>query len=261
MTRYKRPNQNREIPARIAVQLLQGGKPCIAGALLLVMSACAPDKGDAGNGNATTEAASSSSSGPSEQELAALIAPDAISSYSASDRKTYPKLFASIGKRISEVGPMGKQAALLALRTKQCDRVIYVDVSERSTLNDLQFFVDCENETRVRVTEAEIKAGLAQDVETKDARMARANANVAEYDALVSKAKDRVRASLRDPGSAEFGPVTISHKNGTVACGTVSSKNGFGGMSGQQPFIAFTDSVMLPENERDFAAQWKKYCG
>lgn len=196
-----------------------------------------------------------------EKALEGRIDPDAISSYAPGDRKHYPKLFAQLGKRIADVGPLGKKAALLALQTEQCDRVIYVDVSsERSTQNDLQFFVDCADETRVRVTEADIKKGLAQDIDTKETRMARASANIAQYDTLVAKAKDRVLASLRDPGSATFGPVAISHKNGTVACGTVNAKNGFGGMTGAQPFIAFRDSVTLPENEPNFKAQWERHC-
>lgn len=189
-----------------------------------------------------------------------LIAPDAISSYSEADRKHYPKLFARLGKRVFEVGDLGKKAALLAIKKDQCDRVIYVDVSDRSSRDDLQFFVDCANETRVRVSEAEIKAGQAVDIETKSNRMAKASANIVQYDGLVAKAKERVLASLRDPGSADFGPVTISYKNGTVACGTVNARNGFGGMSGQQLFVAFDDGITSQQDE-DFVAQWEKHCG
>ena len=149
---------------------------------------------------------------------------------------------------------------MLALQTHQCNRVAYVDVSERSTRADLQFFVDCDNETRVRVSEADIRNGLVRDVDTRSERMDRAAASIAEYDGLVEKAKGRVLASLRDPGSAEFGSVAISHKDGTVACGSVSSRNGFGGMSGQQPFIAFRDSISLSESTANFAEEWKRFC-
>lgn len=187
------------------------------------------------------------------------IAPDAVSKYTEADRKHYPKLFARLGDRVFEAERLGHKAAQLAIRTSKCDRVVYVDVSESSTRDDLQFFVDCDNETRVRVSESEIKAGLVNNVETRSDRMAKASANVARYDALIAKAKDVVRASLRDPNSAEYGPMTVSTKNGTAVCGTVNARNGFGGMSGQQPFVAFADSIVTPR-DADFATKWQKHC-
>jgi len=52
-------------------------------------------------------------------------------------------------------------------------------------------------------------------------------------------AKDQVKARLRDPASAEFTNVRIVRRNGrTAICGYVNSRNGFGGMTGPQRFIA-----------------------
>ncbi len=45
----------------------------------------------------------------------------------------------------------------------------------------------------------------------------------------------RVRSRLRDPGSAQFGGLWQG-RNG-AACGFVNARNGFGGMSGPQPFV------------------------
>lgn len=50
------------------------------------------------------------------------------------------------------------------------------------------------------------------------------------------KIKEIVRASLRDPGSAEFRLVRI-HKDSSAACGTVNSKNGLGGYTGDIKFV------------------------
>ncbi len=51
--------------------------------------------------------------------------------------------------------------------------------------------------------------------------------------------KDRVKARLRDPASAQFSDVRVVRRDGVTAiCGYVNSKNAFGGMTGPQRFIA-----------------------
>ncbi len=49
---------------------------------------------------------------------------------------------------------------------------------------------------------------------------------------------DIVRSQLRDPDSAKFSSVTvIGEGENRIACGWVNSKNGFGGYTGDQPFM------------------------
>jgi hypothetical protein len=48
-----------------------------------------------------------------------------------------------------------------------------------------------------------------------------------------------VAAALKDPASAEFGEITVRGDGiSRIACGTVNSKNSFGGYTGHQPFMA-----------------------
>lgn len=81
----------------------------------------------------------------------------------------------------------------------------------------------------------------------------------AQYEVL---AYDNVKARLRDPDSATFSEVRVSRKAGVPAvCGYVNSKNGFGGMSGNQRFISggatALESDMEPE---EFAKSWAQIC-
>ena len=51
--------------------------------------------------------------------------------------------------------------------------------------------------------------------------------------------KDQVKSRLRDPESAQFTGVRVVRRGETTAiCGYVNSKNGLGGMTGPQRFIA-----------------------
>jgi hypothetical protein len=79
-------------------------------------------------------------------------------------------------------------------------------------------------------------------------------------------AQDRVKAQLRDPGSAEFSDVTVPHEGISTVCGKVNSRNGFGGMSGPQRFIATKNSIFLEERQElvipgYFAGFWQQMCG
>ncbi|RYG98651.1 MAG: hypothetical protein EON58_06475 [Alphaproteobacteria bacterium] len=195
---------------------------------------------------------------PTDDELAERIDPDAISVYAEKDRKSYPKLFARLGQRVSEVGATGKKAALLTLRTGRCDRVAFVDVSERATREKLHFYVDCANETRVRVSEDDLRAGVAADFETKQQRDRLIAARAARNESIVSEAQARVRQVLREPGSAIFGPTYFSQK-GNVVCGVVNARNGFGGMSGNQRFIVFQNRVVMA-SDSDLPQKWKQHC-
>jgi hypothetical protein len=52
------------------------------------------------------------------------------------------------------------------------------------------------------------------------------------------KVEAAVRSTLKDPASAQFGVLAagVTGKNFTVFCGTVNSRNSFGGFAGQQPY-------------------------
>lgn len=54
-------------------------------------------------------------------------------------------------------------------------------------------------------------------------------------------AQELVRQQLRDPSSAEFSDINVklaTPGHVTVVCGYVNARNGFGGMTGRQRFVA-----------------------
>jgi hypothetical protein len=80
-----------------------------------------------------------------------------------------------------------------------------------------------------------------------------------------------VRRQLRDPQSAIFRDLSATNDRkigqspaGLVVCGYVNAKNGFGGYTGEKPFINFY-GTMLTEIEptprtKKFNAAWNKLC-
>ncbi len=61
----------------------------------------------------------------------------------------------------------------------------------------------------------------------------------------VAALQDGVRASLKDPTSAQFGQhkAGSNAKGGTIVCGWVNAKNSYGGYTGKQPYLA----LLLPD--------------
>jgi hypothetical protein len=73
-----------------------------------------------------------------------------------------------------------------------------------------------------------------------------------------------VKARLRDPESAQFRNEVVVHKAKTTAlCGEVNARNGFGGFTGYEPFIANgSDMVVFPADlsGSTFSAAWDRFC-
>lgn len=70
-----------------------------------------------------------------------------------------------------------------------------------------------------------------------------------------------VKNRLRDPDSAKFTAVGVIRKGGTKAvCGTVNAKNGFGGMSGAEPFAVADFHAHLNSMGPEDRAAIKRLC-
>lgn len=96
---------------------------------------------------------------------------------------------------------------------------------------------------------------IAQPVMAPDTPTAPASPDPVFAEALRTARIERlVKARLRDPDSARF-----QHLPG--GCGLVNSRNGFGGMSGNQPFVVTAGKAVLREDHpKDFAAIWRANC-
>lgn len=83
--------------------------------------------------------------------------------------------------------------------------------------------------------------------------------------AILYAGQAAVTALLREPGSAEFSRAhgRVAHSE-RVACGFVNARNGFGGMTGPEPWLVRVDRgvVMIHsgENDRAFVRAWNRYC-
>lgn len=75
--------------------------------------------------------------------------------------------------------------------------------------------------------------------------------------------KEAIKRSLRDPDSARFGTVRVYRSGGSpVVCGTVNARNGFGGYTGERPFMATEERLTMPaEVTRAFQRAWRENCG
>lgn len=115
--------------------------------------------------SSNTEAPASSS--PATSSHKAEIADYALSPYTADQ---YPKLFAAFGGRIKDVERLRRIAAEKAAESPTCDRVEIVELSQgRSSLSDLNYFVDCANTTRFRFSEAELASARPAASESQKA--------------------------------------------------------------------------------------------
>ena len=75
-------------------------------------------------------------------------------------------------------------------------------------------------------------------------------------------AKQKMEETLRDPGSAKYQDV-YAHKIGDgnfIFCGRVNAKNGFGGYTGFERFVASPLIVGTEGSVDDFAQVWNEFC-
>jgi hypothetical protein len=64
--------------------------------------------------------------------------------------------------------------------------------------------------------------------------------------------EDQVRGVLKDPDSAKIKVELVKGQgDNLLACGVVNAKNGFGGYTGDEPFMIWQGSVLLPRESQD----------
>jgi hypothetical protein len=81
--------------------------------------------------------------------------------------------------------------------------------------------------------------------------------------ASVGAGQAAIKSSLRDPESAKFRNVHFYSGGGVpVTCGEVNARNGFGGYSGYERFVAASDIISATESqvEGGLGPVWDKYC-
>lgn len=79
----------------------------------------------------------------------------------------------------------------------------------------------------------------------------------------VAEMQVRVKAQLKDPGSAQFRNTRVSRRAGSpVVCGEVNSNNSMGGKSGFQRFVAAGSIIALEEQmgAGEMGKTWAAVC-
>lgn len=81
----------------------------------------------------------------------------------------YPTLTAKYRSRLAEIENFRRTAAERVIDSGKCDYVENVQLSDESSLQSLKFFIDCANESRIYLTEAELKSGVEVRTQTERA--------------------------------------------------------------------------------------------
>ena len=64
--------------------------------------------------------------------------------------------------------------------------------------------------------------------------------------------EDQVREVLKDPDSAKIKVELVKGQgDNLLVCGLANAKNGFGGYTGNEPFMIWQGSVLLPRESKD----------
>jgi hypothetical protein len=83
--------------------------------------------------------------------------PGALSPYT---QKGYPKTVAKYKSRLPEIEEMRRKAVEMAIDSGKCDFVELVELSDsKSTIDNLQFWIDCKNKQRLYFSETQLKSG------------------------------------------------------------------------------------------------------
>ncbi|WP_125834597.1 hypothetical protein [Pseudomonas sp. o96-267] len=89
----------------------------------------------------------------------------------------------------------------------------------------------------------------------------RAQSDVGRSYAILRIAQENVRKRLKDPESASFSDLFIGQSG--VPCGSVNSKNSFGGYTGYQRFLASGGGLAVLESDmspEEFEKTWQQLC-
>lgn len=80
-----------------------------------------------------------------------------------------------------------------------------------------------------------------------------------EASGKVMTAQIMVKATLKDPDSADFG---VSFFRAGAVCGSVNAKNSFGAMTGQKRFVVLFDPplVSIEGSQNDWSSLWQSKC-
>lgn len=164
-----------------------------------------------------------SSTATSEPKVTAPIADYAITPYTPSG---YPKTFAKYGNRMPELESFRRKAAEKAASNETCDRVELAEISDQGTYSNMQFFVDCANETRFRFSESDLMDSNAAAVSEQNKALSASEAGRA--------CADLIKANATHPSTVSINYFAAGSSHEELAVGNTritvpfKAKNSFG---------------------------------
>lgn len=120
-----------------------------------------------------------------------------IASYAVSPitKGEYPKLFKTLGpKSFKRANDLQYSAALKASQSPLCDRVETVGVSTVSTSKKIEYFIDCTNQQRIRLSETDLANNVNPITESQK------TASISDFNAKQT-CIERVKRKLNLPSS------------------------------------------------------------
>ncbi|CEA04559.1 hypothetical protein BN1049_01618 [Pseudomonas saudimassiliensis] len=137
----------------------------------------------------------------------------------------YPTLTIKYRSRLAEIENFRRTAAERAIDSGKCDYVENVQLSDESSLQSLKFFIDCANESRIYLTEAELKSGAEVRTQAE---------NAWDEGKAVVACRTMTKQSATIPSSVNFHSFTGTSASTAVTTGNVEvllnfdAKNVFG---------------------------------
>lgn len=155
--------------------------------------------------------------------------------------KTYQKLGADAAQRANELAP---KVAELVSRADRCVSVQLVELSNRATKSQLQWFVDCTNGTRYYVTEQMVKAGTVPSSNAEKLKAADTFENHALCEAMIKSSLHFPSSYSREQGGVQ---ASVTPTGEIVIRIAFTAKNGIGLTVPQIGECALADGKMRLE--------------
>lgn len=157
-----------------------------------------------------------------ESKTTAAIPESVLTPYTP---EAYPKTFEKFGSRIDVVELGRKASAQRAAKSNKCDKVSMAELSDsKSTIDDLHFWVDCENGQRFYFSENELRDPASEATAQAD--------KAVSSSAAFSWCKERVLDKANNPSTVQFNVLmtdsSVGSSNGNrVLLLPFSAKNSF----------------------------------
>lgn len=126
------------------------------------------------------------------------------------DAKNYPKTVTQFGPRLKEIEQFRRKIAEIVIDSGKCDFVETSDLSDKSSLQHLHFWVYCRNGERIRLDEFEIKKKNAVFTQ-REKKWDESSARMACREAIKSRVLIPSGADIHDVFGTSFYEAPVTH--------------------------------------------------